>query len=249
MGLQSMSRIAENYDRIRGVKLDYTSTPVHKVETTYQNVRTHEHFPVSAANFNNTVSSDSSSSMNTPSVGSTTTPNTSSNTSTCESAEPSLPSSPDNNTERNATVVTGNSTQNPEENQENNEETSLNTSMGVLSLNESSTATNTSLNVSLPPAESPKLNTSNSTPNQEESNENASNSEVPRLDVPSSSKTRSSGPDSLLNFGLGLQAVLSPSHVKDGNYMVARHREHHRDKRHSLTPSSHLQGNQSNQNR
>ncbi|KAM3965985.1 SH3 domain containing ring finger posh [Aphomia sociella] len=242
MGLQSVSRIPENYDRLR-VKYDsYNSTPVHKMETTYQNVRTHEHFPVSVANFNaNNLSSDSSSSMNTPSVGvsSTTTPNTSS----CESAEPSLPSSPDNNTERNPTVVASNQ-------EETNDQESLNTSMGVLSLNESSTATNTSLNVSLP-SESPKLNASgasSSSQNQSESQETAINNEPTRSEAPSSSKnvSRSSGPDSLLTFGLGLQAVLSPSHGKDGNYMVSRgHRDHHhnRDKRHSLTPSSHLQGN------
>lgn len=262
MGIQSVSRINENYDRLRTVKYDsYNSTPVHKVETTYQNVRTHEHFPVSVANFNtNNVSSDSSSSMNTPSVGvspSTTTPNTSSNTSTCESAEPSLPSSPDNNTERNATVIACNTTQNQPEEETNNEE-SLNTSMGVLSLNESSTATNTSLNVSLPPSESPKLNASGASTasqNQSETQEVACNSESSRLDAPSSSKNvlRSSGPDSLLNFGLGLQAALSPSHGKEGNYMVTRaHREHHhreREKRHSLTPSTHLQGNHTTQNR
>lgn len=263
MGIQSVSRIGENYDRLRTVKYDsYNSTPVHNVETTYQNVRTHEHFPVSVANFNtNNVSSDSSSSMNTPSVGvsSTTTPNTSSNTSTCESAEPSLPSSPDNNTERNATVIACNTTpnQNPPEEETNNDE-SLNTSMGVLSLNESSTATNTSLNVSLPPSESPKLNASsasNTSQNQTDNQEGASNNEPSRLDAPSSSKNvmRSSGPDSLLNFGLGLQAALSPSHGKDGNYMVTRaHRDHHhrdREKRHSLTPSTHLQGNHNTQNR
>lgn len=268
MGIQNVSRIGENYDRLRTVKYDsYNSTPVHKVETTYQNVRTHEHFPVSGANFNTSnVSSDSSSSMNTPSVGvsSTTTPNTSSNTSTCESAEPSLPSSPDNNTERNATVIASNTTQNPSQNQinqsqteeETNNDESLNTSMGVLSLNESSTATNTSLNVSLPPSESPKLNASsgsNTCQNQEENQEAASNNDSNRLDAPSSSKNlRSSGPESL-NFGLGLQAALSPSHGKDGNYMVNRaHREHHhreREKRHSLTPSTHLQGNHNTQNR
>ncbi|XP_073954703.1 SH3 domain containing ring finger posh isoform X2 [Choristoneura fumiferana] len=255
MGIQSVSRIGENYDRLRAVKYDsYNSTPVHKNETTYQNVRTHEHFPVSVANFNaNNVSSDSSSSVNTASVvSSTTTPNTSSDTSTCESAEPSLPSSPDNNTERNATVVASNTTQQNATEEETNEnpDSSLNASMGVLSLNESSTATNTSLNVSLPPAESPKLNASaNSTQNHNDIE--ATSSE--RLDAPSSSKVvaRSSGPDSLLNFGLGLQAALSPSHGKDGNYMVARnHRDHHhREKRHSLTPSSHLQGNHTTQNR
>lgn len=270
MGIQSVSRIGENYDRLRTVKYDsYNSTPVHKVETTYQNVRTHEHFPVSVANFNTSnVSSDSSSnSVNTPGsvgVSSTTTPNTSSNTSTCESAEPSLPSSPDNNTERNATIIASNTTQNqnqinqnPPEEETNNDE-SLNTSMGVLSLNESSTATNTSLNVSLPPSESPKLNAtgaSNASQTQEENQEGASNNEPTRLDAPSSSKNvaRSSGPDSLLNFGLGLQAALSPSHGKDGNYMVTRaHRDHHhreREKRHSLTPSTHLQGNHNTQNR
>lgn len=228
--IQSVSRIGENF---RTVKFDYT--PVHNVETTYQNVRT-EHFPV--ANFNN-ISSDSSSSMNTPSVGvsSTTTPNTSSNTSTCESAEPSLPSSPDNNTERNTTVVATHE----EEATVENLDASLNTSMGVLSLNESSTATNTSLNVSLPPAESPQLNASN--------NSNVESVE-PTHDVPSSSKNvRPSGPDSLLNFGLGLQAALSPSHAKEG-YMARAHRDHHhREKRHSLTPSSLLQGNHSTQNR
>ncbi|KAH9635603.1 hypothetical protein HF086_012272 [Spodoptera exigua] len=234
MGIQSVSRIGENYDRLRTVKYDsYNSTPVHKVDNTYQNVRTHEHFPVSVANFNTSnVSSDSSSSMNTPSFGvsSTTTPNTSSDTSTCESAEPSLPSSPDNNTERNATVIAGNTAQIQNQNQnqpeeETNNDESLNTSMGVLSLNESSTATNTSLNVSLPPSESPKLNasaTSNASQTQEDNHEGAINNDSSRLDVPSSSKNalRSSGPDSLLNFGLGLQAALSPSHGKDGNYMA-----------------------------
>ncbi|XP_063537744.1 E3 ubiquitin-protein ligase SH3RF3-like isoform X1 [Cydia strobilella] len=257
--MQSVSRIGENYDRLRTVKYDsYNTTPVHKADTTYQNVRTHEHFPVSVANFNaNNVSSDSSSSVNTASVvSSTTTPNTSSNESTCESAEPSLPSSPDNNTERNATVIASTTTQNPTEEENENPDSSLNASMGVLSLNESSTATNTSLNVSLPPAESPKLNVSansNSTANHNDSQEGPSNSEPSRLDAPSSSKilNRPSGPDSLLNFGIGLQAALSPSHGKDGNYMVARnHRDHHhREKRHSLTPSSHLQANHSTQNR
>ncbi|XP_061717589.1 E3 ubiquitin-protein ligase SH3RF1 [Cydia pomonella] len=257
--MQSVSRIGENYDRLRTVKYDsYNTTPVHKPDTTYQNVRTHEHFPVSVANFNaNNVSSDSSSSVNTASVvSSTTTPNTSSNESTCESAEPSLPSSPDNNTERNATVIASTTTQNPTEEENENPDSSLNASMGVLSLNESSTATNTSLNVSLPPAESPKLNASansNSTANHNDSQEGPSNSESSRLDAPSSSKilNRPSGPDSLLNFGIGLQAALSPSHGKDGNYMVARnHRDHHhREKRHSLTPSSHLQANHSTQNR
>ncbi|KAI8441108.1 hypothetical protein MSG28_009370, partial [Choristoneura fumiferana] len=235
MGIQSVSRIGENYDRLRAVKYDsYNSTPVHKNETTYQNVRTHEHFPVSVANFNaNNVSSDSSSSVNTASVvSSTTTPNTSSDTSTCESAEPSLPSSPDNNTERNATVVASNTTQQNATEEETNEnpDSSLNASMGVLSLNESSTATNTSLNVSLPPAESPKLNASaNSTQNHNDIE--ATSSE--RLDAPSSSKVvaRSSGPDSLLNFGLGLQAALSPSHGKDGNYMSAEDRGERRRRR------------------
>ncbi|CAH0719256.1 unnamed protein product, partial [Brenthis ino] len=225
MGIQSVSRIGENYDRLRGAKFDnYNSTPIQKVETNYQNVR--------AVNFTNN-SSDSSSSVNTPSGNagsSTTTPNTSSNTSTCESAEPSLPSSPDNvNIERSTNVSVQ-----EEENQE-----SLNAS-GALSLNESSTATNTSLNVSLPPSESPK----NQNQNQ---NQNDNQEATERLDVPSSSKYSMSGPNSLLNFGLGLQAELSPSH-KDGNYMLARgHREHRdhreREKRHSLTPSSHMQGN------
>ncbi|XP_049878265.1 E3 ubiquitin-protein ligase SH3RF1 [Pectinophora gossypiella] len=244
MGLQSVSRIGENYDRLRTAKFDSYTTSVQKVETTYQNVRS-EHFPVSVANFNaNNVSSDSSSSMNTPSNGggSTNTPNTSSNTSTCESNEPSLPSSPDNNTERNPTVVSAHV---EEEASVENLDASLNTSMGVLSLNESSTATNTSLNVSLPPAESPKLNASN---NSTQSQENQESTEQ-RLDVPSSSKNVRSGPDSLLNFGLGLQAALSPSHGKDG-YLVRAHRDHHhREKRHSLTPQSHLQGNHSSQNR
>ncbi|XP_050552026.1 E3 ubiquitin-protein ligase SH3RF3 isoform X2 [Spodoptera frugiperda] len=266
MGIQSVSRIGENYDRLRTVKYDsYNSTPVHKVDNTYQNVRTHEHFPVAVANFNTSnLSSDSSSSMNTPSFGvsSTTTPNTSSDTSTCESAEPSLPSSPDNNTERNATVIAGNTAQIQNQNQnlpeeETNNDESLNTSMGVLSLNESSTATNTSLNVSLPPSESPKLNasgTSNASQTQEDNQEGAINNESSRLDVPSSSKNPlRTNVDALLNFGLGLQAALSPSHGKDGNYMLNRaHRDHHhreRDKRHSLTPSTHLQGNHNTQNR
>ncbi|XP_045504584.1 E3 ubiquitin-protein ligase SH3RF1 isoform X1 [Colias croceus] len=230
IGVQSVSRIGENYDRVRS-KFDNYST---KLDSTYQNVRAHEHFPITTG-FNSNISSDSSSSMNTP--GSTTTPNTSSNTSTCESAEPSLPSSPDNNTERNTTVIA------QEETQENQD---VNTSMGVLSLNESSTATNTSLNVSLP-SESPKLNAStasSASQNQVECQESASNNEPTSL--PCTSKNiRSSGPDSILNFGLGLQAALSPSHSKDNNYMVTRaHRDHHhREKRHSLTPSSHLQGN------
>ncbi|XP_022823426.1 uncharacterized protein LOC111354296 isoform X3 [Spodoptera litura] len=266
MGIQSVSRIGENYDRLRTVKYDsYNSTPVHKVDNTYQNVRTHEHFPVSVANFNTSnVSSDSSSSMNTPSFGvsSTTTPNTSSDTSTCESAEPSLPSSPDNNTERNATVIAGNTAQIQNQNQnipeeETNNDESLNTSMGVLSLNESSTATNTSLNVSLPPSESPKLNasgTSNASQTQEDNQESALNNDSSRLDVPSSSKNPlRNNVEAFLNFGLGLQAALSPSHGKDGNYMVTRpHRDHHhkeREKRHSLTPSTHLQGNHNTQNR
>lgn len=242
--VQSVPRIGENYDRLRGVKFEY-SAPVHKIESTYQNVRTHEHFPVTVANFNaNNASSDSSSSMNTASV-STTTPNTSSNTSTCESAEPSLPSSPDNNTDRNTTVIAGNTSQNAEEENTNEQDSSLNASMGVLSLNESSTATNTSLNVSLPPADSPKQNVSTSeTENQEPTNET-------RVDVPSSSHNAlsgASGPDSLLNFGLGLQAVLSLSH-NEGSYMTPRTRDHReREKRHSLTPSTHLQGNHS-QNR
>ncbi|XP_068623029.1 E3 ubiquitin-protein ligase SH3RF1 [Battus philenor] len=260
MGIQSVSRFIEDFHRLGGAKFENYST--HKVDTTYQNVRAHDHFPISVANFNaNNASSDSSSSMNTPSVGvsSTTTPNTSSNTSTCESAEPSLPSSPDNNTERNTTVTAPNTAQNPttDSNNDNEGETSLNTSMGVLSLNESSTATNTSLNVSLPPSESPKLNasaTSNCSQNQNENTESVSNNDTSRLDVPSSSKNvmRSSGPDSLLNFGLGLQAALSPSHAKDGNYMARSHRDHHhreREKRHSLTPSTHLQGNHTPQNR
>ncbi|XP_039748254.1 E3 ubiquitin-protein ligase SH3RF3 isoform X2 [Pararge aegeria] len=257
--IQSVSRIGESYDRLRAGKFDnYNSTPVHKLETTYQNVRTHEHFPVTSVNFTNN-SSDSSSSVNTPSAGvvsSTTTPNTSSDTSTCESAEPSLPSSPDN-AERSVLPPT-NSTQNNHNTQNSMEidnqeaqETSLNASLGVLNLNESSTATNTSLNVSLPPSESPKLNASggsNSLQNQVESQETSSNNEPSRLEVPTSSKNalRSSGPDSILTFGLGLQAALSPSHSKEGNYMVRGHRDHnHRDreKRHSLTPSTHLQGN------
>ncbi|CAG9571646.1 unnamed protein product [Danaus chrysippus] len=237
--VQSVPRIGENYDRLRATKFDNYANP--KTEMTYQNVR-NEQFPVTS--FNN-VSSDSSSSV-TPSgnIGgsSTNTPNTSSNTSTCESAEPSLPSSPDNNTERNSTVTPSNNVQN--ETQENQD--SLNASIGVLSLNESSTATNTSLNVSLP-SEGPQstaCNGSNSLPNQVESQEAASNNEPSRLEVPSSSKnvqTRSSGPDSLLTFGLGLQAALSPSH-KDGNHLVRGHHKE-REKRHSLTPSSHLQGN------
>ncbi|XP_037976198.2 E3 ubiquitin-protein ligase SH3RF3 isoform X2 [Plutella xylostella] len=235
MGLQSVSRINDGFDRLRTVKYDsYNSTPVHhKTETTYQNVRV----PVSVATFNTNNSSDSSSSANTPSVGvsSTTTPNTSSNTSSCESAEPSVPSSPDN-AERNATT-TPNTSQNTTQD-ESTETADVNQSMGVLSLNESSTATNTSLNVSLP-AESAN-----------ESAESASK-EPTSLNVPSTSKNqnRSSGPDSLLSFGLGLQAALSPCHGKDKNYMTRAHREHnHRDKRHSLTPSTHLNANHS-QNR
>ncbi|KPJ17464.1 Putative E3 ubiquitin-protein ligase SH3RF1 [Papilio machaon] len=247
VGIQNVSRI-NDYERMRVGKFENYSQ---KSDTTYQNVRSHEHFPISVANFNtNNVSSDSSSSMNTPSVGvsSTTTPNTSSNTSTCESAEPSLPSSPDNNTERNSTLNVSNTVQNPtpDVTNDNETDTSINTSMGVLSLNESSTATNTSLNVSLPPTESPK-NIANTSQTQNESLEN----DTSRLDVPSSSKNvRPSGPDSLLNFGLGLQAALSPSHGKDGNYSRS-HREHHREreKRHSLTPSTHLQGNHTPINR
>ncbi|XP_053616337.1 E3 ubiquitin-protein ligase SH3RF3 isoform X2 [Plodia interpunctella] len=238
MGLQSVSRIPENHERLRSAKYD----SLIQVDTTYQNVRA-EHFPISVLN---NVSSDSSSSMNTASAGVScaTTPSSSCDTSTCGSNDPSLPSSPDNNTERNQTVV---ATQNKEE-ETNEQESSLNTSMGVLSLNESSTATNTSLNVSLPPAESPKLNASVasvSSQTQTEGQEAASNN------GPSSSKNlRSSGPDSLMTFGLGLQAALSPSHGKDGNYMASRgHREHHREKRHSLTPATHLQGDRSSQNR
>ncbi|KAJ0172772.1 hypothetical protein K1T71_011911 [Dendrolimus kikuchii] len=261
MGIQSVSRIGENCDRLRSVKYEYT-TPIHKVETTYQNVRTHEHFPVSVVNFNtNNFSSDSSSSMNTPSVGvsPTTTPNTSSDTSTCESAEPSLPSSPDNNTERNSTII-ANTAPNEEE-VNNGPESSLNASMGVLSLNESSTATNTSLNVSLPPSESPKNtsndsvnHTANNTTNHTENHEAAASTETSLFDTPSSSKdVRPSGPDSLLfYFGLGLQAALSPSHGKEGNYVVRAHRDSHtreREKRHSLTPSTHLQGTHTPQNR
>ncbi|XP_050672854.1 E3 ubiquitin-protein ligase SH3RF3 isoform X2 [Leptidea sinapis] len=217
MGIQSVSRPNDNTDRIRATKLDSYS------QKEYANVR-HD----VTINFNSNISSDSSSSMNTPSVGSTTTPNTSSNTSTCESAEPSLPSSPDNNTDRNTTVVA------KEESQD------LNASMGVLSLNESSTATNTSLNVSLP-LES-QLNVSNassSSQNAAEANESTNDSGPTSL--PCTSKAVRSGPDSLLNFGLGLQAALSPAHSKD-SYAMARHRDH-REKRHSLTPSTHLQAN------
>lgn len=158
MGLQTVSRIGDNYDRLRAVKYDsYNSTPVHKAETmptAYQNVRTHDHFPASVANFNsnNVVSSDSSSSMNSASAGvsSTGTPNTSSDTSTCASNEPSVPSSPDNN----ATIVTENVRNEPDE----GERERANAPKIVPNANESSTATNTSLNVTLPPSESPKLN-------------------------------------------------------------------------------------------
>ncbi|XP_023948935.1 E3 ubiquitin-protein ligase SH3RF3 isoform X2 [Bicyclus anynana] len=250
----SVSHIGDNYDRLRAAKFDnYNSTPAYKVETTYQNVRTHEHFPVTSVNFTNN-SSDSSSSVNTPSAGiisSTTTPNTSSNTSTCESAEPSLPSSPDNAERSVPQTNTPNNQNTPNSMEIDNPETpeTLNASLGALNLNESSTATNTSLNVSLPPSESPKLNASSgssASQNQTESQESSSNTETSRLEVPSSSKIalRSSGPDSILTFGLGLQAALSPSHSKEGNYMVRGHRDHHhREKRHSLTPSTHLQGN------
>lgn len=238
--LQSLSRINEGFERLRKYE-NYNSMTLHTAETHCANVRV----PVSVANFNTNNSSDSSSSANTPSVGvsSTTTPNTSSNTSSCESADPSLPSSPDNNAERNAPVTQPNTAQNTTETEEEAENTDINSSMGVLSLNESSTATNTSLNVSLPPSETPN-----------ESQEGASKNEPSRLDTPCSSKSqnppRSVGPDSLLNFGLGLQAALSPSHAKDGNYMNRAHREHnHREKRHSLTPSSHLNPNHSSQNR
>ncbi|CAK1542728.1 unnamed protein product [Leptosia nina] len=234
MGVQSVSRINDNYDRVR-TKFDNYST---KLDTTYQNVRT-EHFPVTG--FNSNLSSDSSSSMNTPC--STTTPNTSSNTSTCESAEPSLPSSPDNNTERNTTVIAQEESQ---ERAQERPEQDLNTSMGVLSLNESSTATNTSLNVSLPSetsqAETQELTEPTSLPCTSKS-VRSSGPERSAVEI------RSSGPDSLLNFGLGLQAALSPSHSKDNNYMSRAFREHHhREKRHSLTPSTHLQGSH-NQNR
>ncbi|XP_050355453.1 E3 ubiquitin-protein ligase SH3RF1 isoform X3 [Nymphalis io] len=236
---------------------NYNSTPAQRADTTYQNVRPHEHF-AGQTNFASNNSSESSSSVNTPSAGvvggsSTTTPNTSSNTSSCESAEPSIPSSPDNNTDRNSSVPPSNNAQNPSENEnQETQESLLNASLGVLSLNESSTATNTSLNVSLPPSESPILNASvgsNASQNHSEGQESTSNNEPSRLDAPSSSKNvmRSSGPDALLNFGLGLQAALSPSHNKEGNYMMTRgHRDQHhreREKRHSLTPSSHLQGN------
>ncbi|KAL4709226.1 hypothetical protein ACJJTC_010526, partial [Scirpophaga incertulas] len=203
--------------------------------------------------------SSDSSSMNTPSLNSSnTSPNTSSDSS--ESAEPSSPSSPavDERNSSNAVVAnarnaTSNSTRVNAAVGSSNEqlESDLNTSMGVLSLNESSTATNTSLNVTLPPSESPKISSAlNREPTE---NRETRIVEEERLDVPSSSKNlRASGPDSLLNFGLGLQAALSPSHVKDSTYMAARgHREHHhnREKRHSLTPSTHLQGGQSTQNR
>lgn len=237
--------VGDDYDKIRqfvlrAAKFDYNS---HKGETTYQNVR--EHFPVQSFPGVANNSSDSSSSVNTPSavVGESSTPNTSSDTSTCESAEQSLPSSPDNNTPSSQPPPN----QNPPPTNHDPQESLLNASLGVLSLNESSTATNTSLNVSLP-SESPNLNvvSSNSTQNNVESQE--MNNEEVRMDTPSSSKNivRPSGPDSLLNFGLGLQAALSPSHNKD-NYMMARgHRDQHhreREKRHSLTPTTHLQGN------
>ncbi|XP_063831760.1 E3 ubiquitin-protein ligase SH3RF3 [Ostrinia nubilalis] len=240
LGIHAVARVADSCDRLR-TKFDpyATSAPIHKIETTYQNVRAHEHFPVNFSS--NNASSDSSSSMNTPSsfgVSSTTTPNSSSSASACDSAEPSLPSSPDNNACP-PTVLPA-----PEQ------ESSLNTSMGVLSLNESSTATNTSLNVSLPPSESPKLNASTASNASGSATQAAQNQDAtenatsePRLDAPSSSKTvlRSSGPDSLLNFGLGLQAALSPAHKEYAGRA--------RDKRHSLTPAEHLQGSHATQNR
>ncbi|CAH4035025.1 unnamed protein product [Pieris brassicae] len=182
LGVQSVSRVDDNYDRF-GAKFDNHSNGA---DVAYQNVRT-ERFPV--ASFNSNLSSDSSSSANTPS--STTTPNTSSDTSTCESAEPSLPGSPDNDTERNATVAA------PEDIRERTRETSRDrtrtrdpNALAVPNSSECSTATNTSLN-----------------------------------------------------------AVLSPSHGRD-NYAATRapRDHHHREKRHSLTPTTHLQGGH-NQNR
>lgn len=233
--IQSVSRINDNIDRLRASKYENYSTP-RKTEATYQNVRVHEHFPVAVANFN-ANNSDSSSSV-TNSIGASSTSPNSSNTSSTESAVPSLPSSPEN-ADRNTTVTQSNTTQNSTETEQESQE--LNNSVGTLSLNESSTATNTSLNVSLP---------QNEVENQKvESQESSSKIEPNRLDVPSSSKAqnpmRSSGPDSLLNFGLGLQAALSPSHAKEG--YVSRGQ---REKRHSLTPSSHLNSNPSaSQNR
>ncbi|GBP12549.1 E3 ubiquitin-protein ligase SH3RF1 [Eumeta japonica] len=273
VGLQSINpRIGETYEnRLRAVKYDYNTTPVH--HKTESNIRTHEHLPVSVANFNtNNISSDSSSGVNTPvGVSSTTTPNTSSNTSTCESADPSLPSSPENNTERNSTVISTNANQNTTENDQDrvaatndSADTSLNASIGLLSLSESSTATNTSLNVSLPPAESPKMNTSASSNKNHNQGVDTSTESTSKVNIdsriygtPSSSKNQISGlraPDSLLNFGLGLQAALSPSHGKDVAFVSRNHREHHhreKEKRHSLTPSTHLQGQdqQTSQNR
>lgn len=219
MGLQAVSaRIGDTFEnRLRSNKYDFSGN--HKPETTYQNVRNHA---ATITNFTN--SSDSSSSANTPGISSTTTPNTSSDNSTSESTEPSLPSSPDNNT----TIQVVEETDEPNE-----AENSLNASVGVLSLNESSTATNTSLNVSLPAENNVSSSSNHSEPRDEA--------------TPCSSKTlRANGPDSLLNFGLNLQAALSPSHNKDSNYVRGARDHHHKDKekRNSLT-QSHLQPNQS----
>lgn len=255
VAIQSV-RLAEGYEnRLRSVKFESYGTPIPNNEATYQNMRINDNLPASIANFNtNNISSDSSSSVNTPGgASSTTTPNTSSDTSTSESAEPSIPSSPDNNTantERNTTVPAA-----PENEEQNEPENSINTSMGVLSLNESSTATNTSLNVSLP-AENEVINASSSSGSQNQSANTESQEQSTTEVAPSSSKQnnlRINGPDSLFNFGLGLQAALSPSHAKDSAYMASRsHRDHHREKekRNSLTQATHLQaGQHSTQNR
>ncbi|XP_041969621.1 E3 ubiquitin-protein ligase SH3RF3 isoform X2 [Aricia agestis] len=237
MSIQSVARISDNYDRIRSAKFDNYNSTVIQPKMESQSVRAHEQPN------NSTASSDSSSSAasaSPPAASSATSPNRS-DTSASDSAEPSAPASPDADTQRAAALVSPNAQDEPE---------SLDASLGVLSLNESSTATNTSLNVSLPPSGSPKLDASGGSSSQPagDGQETANGPDPPRLDTPCSSKNagRPSGPDSLLNFGLGLQAALSPSHGKDGGYTVSRtHREHHREreKRHSLTPSSHLQGN------
>ncbi|XP_022124784.2 E3 ubiquitin-protein ligase SH3RF1 isoform X1 [Pieris rapae] len=226
LGVQSASRVDDGYDRF-GAKFD---THPNGADVAYQNVRT-ERFPV--AGFDSNLSSDSSSSANTPS--STTTPNTSSDTSTCESAEPSLPGSPDVDAERNATVAA------PEDARERTRETSRDPNAAAApNTSECSTATNTSLNVSLP-IESSRVETREAEPTSLPCSSRITRSAGP--------EARSSGPDSLLDFGLGLQAALSPSRGRD-DYAASRapRDHHHREKRHSLTPTTHLQGGL-NQNR
>ncbi|XP_047508020.1 E3 ubiquitin-protein ligase SH3RF1 isoform X3 [Pieris napi] len=230
-GVQSVSRVDDTYDRF-GAKLDNHSNGA---DVAYQNVRA-ERFPVAA--FNSNLSSDSSSSANTPS--STTTPNTSSDTSTSESAEPSLPDSPDDDTERNPTVAA------PEDDRERTRDASRDRTRprdqkatAAPNSSECSTATNTSLNVSLP-TESSFVEAREAEPTSLPCSSRITRSAGPEV--------RCSGPDSLLNFGLGLQAALSPSHGRDDYATRAPRDRHLREKRHSLTPTTHLQGGH-NQNR